>query len=383
MPSGVAGHGSQRIALIGSFGHELLRQLEVLRRDDLQIRECFRLRTAAPKHAGVHDIMQNVTNGSFVPVLSVTGLDAHLRQEVGDFESAVAGANTQVEHHTHDLCLIGIDLQLENLMLALVVCAAGYQVIAVRGGTTTEAAFLHHLPEGGLGTHGGFLTLTVCLPEADVVGEAVNMRINPLFTFVDAPNLNAVVDEPLDYERRFFSSSANTVEHEHQQDIEFALFSIFLIVFTIAAIDIPENDPNRQKLEEAFANKGVMGILGDDWGRQQATEILHTLAANPGAGGVAAAGAGMGMGMAAGGVFAGMAQQMFAPMQPQPPVQQPVQPTPSGRFVQRGAANGGTPPAQGAEDPVESLKKLKAMLDAGLIPQDVYNSKMNEILGRM
>ena len=228
MPSGVAGHGSQRIALIGSFGHELLRQLEVLRRDDLQIRECFRLRTAAPKHAGVHDIMQNVTNGSFVPVLSVTGLDAHLRQEVGDFESAVAGANTQVEHHTHDLCLIGIDLQLENLMLALVVCAAGYQVIAVRGGTTTEAAFLHHLPEGGLGTHGGFLTLTVCLPEADVVGEAVNMRINPLFTFVDAPNLNAVVDEPLDYERRFFSSSANTVEHEHQQDIEFALFSIFL-----------------------------------------------------------------------------------------------------------------------------------------------------------
>lgn len=160
-------------------------------------------------------------------------------------------------------------------------------------------------------------------------------------------------------------------------------YGLKLIVFTIAAIDIPENNPNRQKLEEAFANKGVMGILGDDWGRQQATEILHTLAANPGAGGVAAAGAGMGMGMAAGGVFAGMAQQMFAPMQPQPPVQQPVQPTPSGRFVQRGAANGGTPPAQGAEDPVESLKKLKAMLDAGLIPQDVYNSKMNEILGRM
>ena len=81
-------------------------------------------------------------------------------------------------------------------------------------------------------------------------------------------------------------------------------YGLKLIVFTIAAIDIPENDPNRQKLEEAFANKGVMGILGDDWGRQQATEILHTLAANPGAGGVAAAGAGMGMGMAAGGAFA-------------------------------------------------------------------------------
>ena len=113
-------------------------------------------------------------------------------------------------------------------MLALVVCAAGYQVIAVRGGTTTEAAFLHHLPECCLGTHGGFLALAVCLPEADVVGEAVDVRVDPLFAFVDAPDLNTVVDEPLDYERRFFGSSANTVEHEHQQDIEFALFGIFL-----------------------------------------------------------------------------------------------------------------------------------------------------------
>ena len=113
-------------------------------------------------------------------------------------------------------------------MLALVICAAGYQVIAVRSGTTTEAAFLHHLPEGGLGTHGGFLTLTVCLPEADVVGETVNMRVDSLFALIDAPDLNTVVDEPLDYERRFFGSSANTVEHEHQQNIEFALFGIFL-----------------------------------------------------------------------------------------------------------------------------------------------------------
>lgn len=162
-------------------------------------------------------------------------------------------------------------------------------------------------------------------------------------------------------------------------------YGLKLITFTIAAIDIPENDPNRQMLEEAFAKKGVMRILGDDWGRQQASEMLHTLAANPGAGGVAAAGAGMGMGMAAGSVFAGMAQQMFAPMQPQAPIQQqqPVQAAPSGRFQQRGA--GAHPPqsTQSTEDPVEALKKLKAMLDTGLIPQEVYLSKMNEILSRM
>lgn len=161
-------------------------------------------------------------------------------------------------------------------------------------------------------------------------------------------------------------------------------YGLKLITFTIAAIDIPENDPNRQKLEQAFADKGVMRILGDDWGRQQASEMLHTLAANPGAGGVAAAGAGMGMGMAAGSVFAGMAQQMFTPMQ-QVPIQpqQPVQTAPSGRFQQRGAAAPAPQTAQSAEDPVEALKKLKTMLDAGLIPQEVYLSKMNEILSRM
>lgn len=157
-------------------------------------------------------------------------------------------------------------------------------------------------------------------------------------------------------------------------------YGLKLVTFSIAAMDIPEDDPNRQKLEEAFANKGVMGILGDDWGRQQASEILHTLAANPGAGGVAAAGAGMGMGVAAGGVFAGMAQQMFAPMQQQVP-QQPMQPAQSGRFTQRGAAP--AQQAQPAEDPVEALKKLKTMLDAGLIPQEVYDAKMQEILRRM
>ena len=54
------------------------------------------------------------------------------------------------------------------------------------------------------------------------------MRIDSLFALIDAPDLNTVVDEPLDYERRFFGSSANTVEHEHQQNIEFALFGIFL-----------------------------------------------------------------------------------------------------------------------------------------------------------
>ena len=130
-------------------------------------------------------------------------------------------------------------------------------------------------------------------------------------------------------------------------------------------------------MRNAQADKAVQQILGDEWARQQSADILKTLAANPGAGGVAAAGAGMGVGMAAGGVFSNMAQQMFAPVQ-QSPVQSAApqpQPQPSGRFVQS--------ETQSKEDPIETLKKLKTMLEAGLIPQEVYDTKMKEILSRM
>ncbi|CAG7654001.1 SPFH domain-containing protein [Paenibacillus allorhizosphaerae] len=101
-------------------------------------------------------------------------------------------------------------------------------------------------------------------------------------------------------------------------------YGVRLVNFYISAIDIPENDPNRAKLEEAYANKAFMGVLGQDWGRQQSTEILKELAANPGAGGVAAAGAGLGMGIAAGGVFGDLASQMLMPMANQTQPQQVV-----------------------------------------------------------
>lgn len=126
-------------------------------------------------------------------------------------------------------------------------------------------------------------------------------------------------------------------------------YGIRLVSFTIAGIDIPENDPNRQMLEESFARRGVrrqeawakreeQEILGINWAQREAAEILADVANNPGAGGVASAGAGVGMGMAAGGIFNGMAQQIFQPMQQ--PVQQPIQANSSinknsSRFVQK------------------------------------------------
>ena len=165
----------------------------------------------------------------------------------------------------------------------------------------------------------------------------------------------------------------------------FEEYGLRLIKFSIASLDVLDDALRRRydeigmdgiaKMRNAQADKAVQQILGDEWARQQTADALKTLAANPGAGGVAAAGAGMGVGMAAGGVFASMAQQMFTPVQQSPVQSAAPQPQPSGRFVQS--------EMQSKEDPIETLKKLKTMLEAGLIPQEVYDTKMKEILNRM
>jgi membrane protease subunit (stomatin/prohibitin family) len=168
-------------------------------------------------------------------------------------------------------------------------------------------------------------------------------------------------------------------------------YGLKMVKFSISALDVDDDELRRRydeigmdaiaKMRNAQADRGVMDVLGDDWGRQQAANILGTVATNPGSGGVASAGAGLGMGMAAGGIFGNMASQMFSPMQQQP--QQPTTPQPSGRFTQKSADNTPTQQNNDVNDPVASLKKLKDMLDLGLIEQAEFDTKKAEIMSRM
>jgi membrane protease subunit (stomatin/prohibitin family) len=87
------------------------------------------------------------------------------------------------------------------------------------------------------------------------------------------------------------------------------------------------------------------------------------------------------MGMAAGGIFSGMAQQMFSPLQPAVPTH--AAPAPSGRFVTKSAEGETASASGGADDPVATLKKLKEMLDLGLIEQAEFDAKKTEIMNRM
>jgi len=162
-------------------------------------------------------------------------------------------------------------------------------------------------------------------------------------------------------------------------------YGLKMIKFSIAALDIDDDELRRrydtigidaiEKLRQAQADKGVMDVLGDNWGKQQSATILRDLANNQGAGGIAAAGAGLGMGIGAGSVFGSMAQQIFTPMQP---TQQPVAPQPSGRFTQKSAVE-----ETQKENPVEKIKQLKEMLDLGAISQEEFDTVKQEILNKM
>ena len=165
---------------------------------------------------------------------------------------------------------------------------------------------------------------------------------------------------------------------EFAEDVEPFLNEVFedyglkMIKFSIAALDIDGDELRRRydeigmdaiaKMRNAQADKGVMDVLGADWSKQQEVNIMTKLAENPGSGGIAGAGAGLGMGMAMGGMFGNMANQINTPLQ------QPLQPQNT---------------ASAADDPVAALKKLKEMLELGLITQSEFDNKKAEIMNRM
>ena len=155
-------------------------------------------------------------------------------------------------------------------------------------------------------------------------------------------------------------------------------YGLKMIKFSIAALDIDDDVLRRRydeigmdaiaKLRNAQADRGVMDTLGNDWGRQQAVNILGTVAANEGAGGLAAAGAGLGLGIGAGGVFAGMAHQTFNPVQPVAPAPPPT---------------ATTPPQGNTNDLATRLRTLGDLLNQGLITQAEYETRRAEIISQV
>ena len=176
-------------------------------------------------------------------------------------------------------------------------------------------------------------------------------------------------------------------------------YGIRCVKFTVSAIDIDDDELRRRydelgmdslaTIRKAQGDRAAQDILGAGWEKQKQFEVMHDIANNQAAGGLGTMSAGMAMGVAAGGLFGGMANQMF---------QQPQQQYAQGQFVQQGQAfaqpqqqyaqpqqppQPQQAPAPAAEDPLESLTKLKKLLDAGLIEQTEFDAKKAEILSRL
>ena len=171
------------------------------------------------------------------------------------------------------------------------------------------------------------------------------------------------IDEKLDE----FSKKIEPIMNESLSE-----YGICCKNFNIVAMDIDKSKYELideaqvealRKMKLAQGEASEMNILGAGWEKQQAVKVMRDIAQNPNAGPMGTMGAGIGMGMVAGGLFGGLAEQVFQPMGMSPQT----------------SAN--TAPVQ--EDPMEVLKKLKNMLDAGLIEQSEYDTKKTEILSRM
>ena len=74
--------------------------------------------------------------------------------------------------------------------------------------------------------------------------------------------------------------------------VKFSLVGLDIDTTKYDVIDVSQME-QIAKIRAAQGNKSVMDTLGEDWGKQQAVNILGDLANNPEAGGVATAGAGL------------------------------------------------------------------------------------------
>lgn len=158
-------------------------------------------------------------------------------------------------------------------------------------------------------------------------------------------------------------------------------YGLELVNFTIESLDIADNDPHRVQLENAFALSGEIHVLGEDWARAQAADILIELAKNPGTGSVAAMGAGMGMGLVAAPVFSSIAQQMFGTVTQTPLQDASSNGNKTNKFTLK--QNGSSSSTAKGDDFEESIKKLQTMLKLGAITQEQYDMKIQEIMDRM
>ena len=142
---------------------------------------------------------------------------------------------------------------------------------------------------------------------------------------------------------------------------EFAKLGFELLDFRVSGTSFDEETKRRiGRIADLTAEAAAAQAAGVNFAQLQQLDAMKTAAANEG--GVAGMGVGMGAGLGLGQMMAGGMMNQQQPQQQQPQQQ---------------------PQAAAAPDPMETLKKLKQMLDNELISQDEYDAKKKEILSKL
>lgn len=159
----------------------------------------------------------------------------------------------------------------------------------------------------------------------------------------------------------------------------FNTYGLELVNFSFYNLAIDETEERKKYIDRRIAAANVADARYNQAVQQ---ELLKDAATNPGAGSLAGMGAGIGMGMGVGNAFGSMAAGAFAQMQGAGSANQPqganaAQPQQGATAQPQGNAAGQASPSS---DPMDVLGKLKKMLEAGLISQEKYDAKVDEIM---
>jgi membrane protease subunit (stomatin/prohibitin family) len=205
-----------------------------------------------------------------------------------------------------------------------------------------------------VGTQGLYETTQI----SDYLRNIIVSRFNDIM----GDTMKTLLDLPSQYNELGAGLRASLVD-------DFANIGLNLKAFYITSITPPE------EVQKRIDERSGMGAIGDmnRYLQYQAAQALGGIGQGAAAGGgngggdvAGAAGAGLGLG-AGMGMGAGMAQIISQSMQ---------------NAQQQGQMQG-QQQAPAALTPVEKLQQLKQMLDGGLITEEIYNAKRDEILAQM
>ena len=220
---GTQGNLAVLVELAAAFLDDFDGSIEVVVIHDAQSLNRLGKGVAQVHLATVDGIANHGANGCSSPEGgSLLGLYAALVEPVGKAVSAVTLVHDFVVAFRLDRSFFLVANQVLDGLVFLVHAAKIHGVKAEGYEAATVFASQYHLLVLRPDADGSLFRFAGSLPEADVVEQLINVAVETLLAFLDAPYPDTVGNEPLHHEGRFIIAASKAVKHEYQRHIELA-----------------------------------------------------------------------------------------------------------------------------------------------------------------